>query len=239
MKIPMFFVIGIPRSGTTWLASFLSGCNPQWMMVHEAHLGDYVAGRVAAFCPWESEAYVNGPRHERILHYINLKKRDAVGYGEVTPRVHYFAADLQRRYPKARFVHLVRDPRQAVPSLMNFGYYATDAGRIHRRVAPDGGSWKQHRRAAWAWAYGHNRVRQTIPEFVRFEDLVRDFDAMDGLAKTLGITCDRKSWERRRGEKMNASKPQHPAWEDWPPSWKRELRDMCGAEARQYGYLAD
>ena len=237
--LPMFFVVGIPRSGTTWLASFLASSNRDWLMVHEAHTTDYDVARIAAFQPWQAEGYVFGARHQRVLNYIKNKKPDAVGYGEVTPRVYYFADSIRKRYPDAKYVHLVRDPRQAVVSLMNFGYFAGDKGRLHRRMSPDGGKWPKHQRASWGWAYGHHRVRQSVSKFVRLEDLLTDFDEMKRLTDFLELKCDRDHWEKRRVKKVVASKPTHPAFRKWSPRWRRDFHAMCGAEARQYGYLAD
>ena len=237
--LPMFFVVGIPRSGTTWLAAFLASMNRDWLMVHEAHKMDYDVSRIAAFQPWQAEGYVFGARRLRVLDYIERKKPNAIGYGEVTPRVYYFTDSIRKCYPDAKYVHLVRDPRKAVVSLMNYGYFAGDRGRLHRRMSPDSGKWQKHVRAAWGWAYGHYCVRRSIEKFVRLEDILSNFDEMKKLTDFLEIECDRAHWEKRRVKKVNVSNPTHPEYQKWSPQWRRDFRAMCGAEARQYGYLAD
>ena len=235
----MFFVFGIPRSGTTWLGNLLSNANPEWMICHEAHKRDFDYDRWCAFQPWRADSYVGNGRHDRVEEYIRLKKPRAEGYGEVTPRARYFSASLVRQYPCAKCVHLVRDPRAAIPSMINYGYYHPELGRPHRRVAPDSGRWTREERTAWAWAYGHNRIRQNVPDFVRFEDLLADYDAVGALASKLGLVVDRALWEKKRAVKINQSNPTHPLWKGYAPSMKRNVVKMCKEEAINYGYLAD
>ena len=238
MKIPMFFVFGLPRSGTTWLGAFLTNCNPEWLICHEPHVIDFHIDKKAAFLPWVGDEHVSGPRHERMKSYIDRKFKSAHGYGEVTPRARYFSSSLQRFYPHARCVHLVRDPRYAVRSMIQYGYYAL-VGRPHRRVAPDQRKWSRVKRTAWAWAYGHNRIRQTLPDFVRLEDLLSDWSSMAALCSMLGINGNKAEWEKQRETPKNVSNETMEPWNKWPPSWRKELIEMCGPEARQYGYLTE
>ncbi len=237
MNIPMWFIFGIPRSGTTWLGGLIAGCDAEHLVCHEAHNDDFRMDIVAPFRPWEADAYVNGPRHQRLMEYREKKKPFAHGYGEVTPRLRYFSASILRRYPQARHVHLVRDPRHAVRSLIQFGYYPAEGGRRHRRVAPDGGKWTQVQRASWAWAFGHHRIRQTTREFFRLEDLIVDFGEIRRLAAALGITINRAKWEEAKDKPANTSEQTFPAWEDWTQKDRDDLETMCGTEARHYGYL--
>ena len=233
---PMFFVIGLPRSGTTWLARLIADCNPDWLICHEAYHEDFDLDIVTPFRPWEAEAYML-KRVERMKGRIEKRQKKGLkGYGEVTPRVRYFSAEFVRLYPSATFIHLVRDPRRAVPSMMNFGYYAGH-GRKHRTPAPDAGKWSQVQRAAWAWAYGHHRIRQKIETFARLEDLLDSWGAMKTLCSGLGVECPEEVWRERVGEKVNPSTPQTPPWEEWPTKWRKEFAGMCKTEAAHYGYL--
>ena len=236
--LPMFFVIGLPRSGTTWLARLIADCNPDWLICHEAYHADFALDVVTPFRPWEAEAYML-KRVESMKDRIEGwpdKKGPLAGYGEITPRVRYFSAEFVRFYPDATFIHLVRDPRRAVPSMMNFGYYAGH-GRKHRTVAPDANKWSQVERASWAWAYGHHRIRQKIKTFARFEDLLGSWTAIETLCSVLGVECPESIWRDRVGMKVNPSTPQTPAWEDWTPKWRKQFAGMCRVEAAHYGYL--
>ena len=236
--LPMFFVFGLPRSGTTWLAALLAEQNKDWMIIHEAHKHDFDYDYWCPFQPWRADEYVNGKRHTRMVEYTKRKMKNATGYGEVTPRARYFSATLQRHYPQAKCVHLVRDPRHAVRSMIQLGYYAPNS-RPHRRVTPNNGKWSRIEQTSWAWAFGHNRIRQTCPDFVRLEDLLTDWETMSALASTLGVSCDKANWEERTQKPMNVSNQTHLGWEKWTPSEQKTLITMCGSEARQYGYLAE
>jgi len=238
MQRPMFYVFSIPRSGTTWLSRYIAACNPEWMICHEAHVTDFQYDIIAPFRPWEADEYVNGPRHERLLTYTKRHFKDPHGYGEVTPRCRYFSAAIQRRYPHARCVHLVRDPRKAIRSLIQYGY-CDENSRAHRKVAPDGGKWSKVNRTAWMWAFGHQRIRTTCDPFVRFEDLLEDYDAMDALCSMIGVESKRSVWEKWLPDRVNVSKETMPPWSEWPTGDREEVNRMCGSEARQYGYLTN
>jgi len=238
-NLPMFFVFSIPRSGTTWLASYLAVCNPEWMICHEAHNRDFAFDTHCAFRPWIADEYVNEERHQRITEYTERKKPGAHGYGEVTPRLRYISAAIMRKYPQAKCVHLVRDPRTSVPSLINYGYYHPTKGRAHRRSAPINLKWTREQRTAWAWAYGHNRIRQNLSDFVRFEDLLEDFSVMESLAEKLGVNADRTKWEKRRKIKVNKSNQTHPIWTGYAPSQREAVKGMVKGEAQEYGYLTE
>ncbi|HUV39125.1 MAG TPA: sulfotransferase [Planctomycetota bacterium] len=232
---PEFFVLGLPRSGTTWLAKFFAGMNPEVLINHEAVKMDFYFDKIAAFAPWAAREYILGGRAEHIAMRQRARPRFK-RYGEITPRCRYISGALRDAYPDATFVHLVRDPRKAVVSMLNYGYYST-TGRPHRRQAPDAGRWSDVRRACWGWAYGHHRLRRDIPEFVRIEDLLSDFAAVENLGRILRLDCSREAWEKQRQRKVNASRNfRTPPFEEWPPSWRREMEETLGDEAIRYGY---
>ena len=233
---PSFFVIGLPRSGTTWLSRVVASQNKHLHIVHEAYKKtDFAMDAQAPFFPWKADAYMED-RDRQVQERITNRGYPVDGYGEVTPRLRYFAGAIQRFYPEARFVHLVRDPVKSVISMMNYGYYHTH-GRVHRTPAPDNGEWSQVKRASWAWAFGHNRIRQTIPTFFRLEDLTTDWPTMKEFAAAIGVKCHRGTWERQRNRPANVSKRTHLEYEEWHDIPKAELHDMTDEEAAHYGYV--
>lgn len=237
MDIPMFFVFGLPRSGTTWLGNLVARCNKEGLVCHEAHNSDFRMDTTAPFRPWEAQGYVDGPRHDRVTKYLSDKRPTADFYGEVTPRLRYFSAQILNRYPHARHIHLVRDPRATVRSMIQFGYYSASGGRRHRVVAPYPDKWTQIERTAWAWAFGHHLIRQTSPVSVRLEDLLTNWTTVEMFADHLKIRIEKGKWEKSRTVKVNPSNETMAPWESWTEEEQDSLVRMCGTEARQYGYL--
>jgi hypothetical protein len=209
--------------------------NPEVLINHEAINTDFDMDVTACFRPWEAREYVTGHRADRIEKRQKTRP-ELKDYGEITPRCRYFSAELERAYPDAKFVHLVRDPRRAIVSMMNYGYYGV-RGRRHRIEAPYPGEWQTHERAAWAWSFGHYRIRSHITEFIRLEDLLMTYATIERLADLIGLRCDRATWESKRKKPVNPSQNfSTEPFESWTKSQQDESLRMLGEEPSHYGY---
>lgn len=132
------FVVGSPRSGTTWVQLLLAQ-HPDIVTVQETHLfARYLAGLWDA---WEREEKLEARDSlgisnlmsteeflelcrvfsDQVLERIAARHPDATTVVEKTPG-HVLQAPLIRKlYPSARFIHVVRDPRAVVASLRRAG----------------------------------------------------------------------------------------------------------------------
>jgi hypothetical protein len=181
----MVFVVGSPRSGTTFLARAIASCPGMVDLDEVAALKGEIpqlAGR-----PRDDSA----PRIRRILA---VTRRLACTGGtravEHTPETAFIAGAVQRALPQARVVHIVRDGRDVVCSLLERGWL--NAGRdgadnaalpfgSHRRFWVESGRDREFeeasdvRRAAWAWRrYVEAASVDGIALEVRYEQLVTD-----------------------------------------------------------------
>lgn len=131
------FVVGCPRSGTTWLQLLLAQ-HPKLATVRETHaVSWYLRG---FFQRWQLERSLEeeGPGLRALLSDEGLTalSRSFLGavFGEIAARTpgasvlmdkspdHVFdAPEILRVYPRARFIHVVRDPRAVVASLRSAG----------------------------------------------------------------------------------------------------------------------
>lgn len=136
-----FFVVGCPRSGTTWLQMLLSQ-HPAVATTWETHLFDgYLAGLQAA---WDRGAATRrkvglpavltedqfttlcADFARGVMQHIEQAKPGAKVVVEKTPAHVLHVSLIVKLLPEAHFIHLVRDPRAAVASLCA-------AGRTWRR----------------------------------------------------------------------------------------------------------
>jgi len=149
-ELPVFFVAGLPRSGTTWLQQMLNA-HPQVLCLGESHfmndivpdiytvLMDYTRKRISGKKTWAPG--VQGPRPEHMgpifhaafaaLAAANLGDKDVsklVVIGEKNPDNLFHAQRVWRVYPDARMIHIIRDPRDGAVS----GY-----ARFRQRLADD------------------------------------------------------------------------------------------------------
>jgi hypothetical protein len=157
----LVFVVGCPRSGTTFLARSIGSC-PGLLDLGE------VAPLKAAVAELASlEPAIAGTRIRRILAVNRrLALVGSLRAVEQTPEAVFLAPALRAAFPRAQIVHIVRDGRDVVCSLLERGWLSTgrsgadDAGigygpRPRFWVEPERqaefASASDARRAAWAW----------------------------------------------------------------------------------------
>lgn len=132
----LVFIVGCPRSGTTWLQKLL-GSHPAIRTGPESDIfSKYTGQAIRAF-----RADRHRPRFKGLQCYLSeaeflvlqrsfvlqaLKKvLNPLGPGEIflekTPEHALYIADINACFPQARFIHLLRDPRDVAASLLEAG----------------------------------------------------------------------------------------------------------------------
>lgn len=125
------FIIALPRSGTSWLQGMLANL-PEIATVRETHLVDrYLKNLVKAWNNEQQQLAPDGLKailtetefyncvksfSDRVLAKILEFNPDAEIILEKTPDNLNFVGLLNRLYPEAYFIHLIRDPRSVVAS---------------------------------------------------------------------------------------------------------------------------
>lgn len=181
------FVVGSPRSGTTFLAGAI-GAAPGFADLTEV-------GPLKAAIPrlTDLDDHAAAATVHRIVERVRLLARiRSLRAVEQTPEMAFLVPAALAAYPGARIVHIVRDGRDVVTSLLERGWLSRgraggdDAGLAygaHRRFWVDPARAREFeeasdaRRAAWAWrtyveaasAHADERVLE-----LRYEALVAD-----------------------------------------------------------------
>lgn len=184
----LVFVLGCPRSGTSFLASSI-GSLPGFVDLGEVHPVKAAVPRLSHVEPEEA-----APVLRRIL---TRTRRLGLVAGlravEQTPETAFVAPALAVAFPDARFVHVVRDGRDVVCSLLERGWLSAgrsggdDVGAAYGPSSrfwvepwrePEFGAASDTRRAAWAWrAYvSAGRALDAPVHEVRYEAMVREPD---------------------------------------------------------------
>lgn len=179
------FIVGAPRSGTTWLQKML--------LAHPAVCGGQESHFFATFGPvmrkWQAQstshrgaglvAYFTAEQfHGRLLDWWNQTFRQLVEQKptarvllEKTPEHAKFVPEILQLLPHARFIHMVRDSRSVVASLL-----AASRSEWGRHWAP-----RTARHAAIVWWDHVRQAREAGASLgndryleVFYEDLRRD-----------------------------------------------------------------
>jgi Sulfotransferase family len=187
----LVFVVGSPRSGTTFLAGAI-GSLPGFV-----DLGEVAPVKAAV----PSLASLTREESARRLRRILAVARRVGLVGQVrgveqTPEMAFLVDAIPLAYPHARVVHIVRDGRDVVCSLLEKPWLrreqvrADDAGMAYGAYArfwvePDRrGEFEEvgdARRAAWVWRSYVSAARTGDAFELRYEELAADPDGV-GLA---------------------------------------------------------
>lgn len=203
----LVFVVGSPRSGTTFLGRSI-GSLPGFVDLgevapHKASVRELVA------LPAEVAA-------GRIRRTLAVARRLGLVGGrrpvEQTPETVFVAEAAALAFPSARFVHIVRDGRDVVCSLLDRGWLSQGRGGGDDAGLPYGAEprfWVEQarveefratsdaRRAAWAWR-AYVQAARSLGERaheIRYERMVTDPDA---VAAELAVFLDAPAPELAR-----------------------------------------
>ncbi|HUO00295.1 MAG TPA: sulfotransferase [Bradyrhizobium sp.] len=199
----LIFLVGAPRSGTTWLQLLLSA-SPRVATVTETHLfSDYTRSLFSGWkCHHDDESGV-GLHHlmiydeyltvvrdlvSKIMARILATRPGATIVLEKTPIHALFWPDILQVFPQAHFIHIIRDPRGVVASMLaasqNWG------GNWAPRRVPDAcAKWAGHVNAGRKIAAATDHYLE-----VRYEDLhTRGIPTLKSAFAWCGIevSCDK------------------------------------------------
>jgi hypothetical protein len=195
----LVFVVGSPRSGTTFVGQAL-GSQPGFVDLGEVPLLKAIAAQLASL-PAEEQARRVRQILQRVRSLGLVRRLRGV---EQTPEMSYLLPGLLTAYPTGTAVHVLRDGRDVVCSLLERGWLSANRGGQDDAHQPYGAYarfWVEPelreefervsdaRRAAWAWRRYVTAAR-AVPERtieLRYEDLVTGTDeAADRVAAALG-----------------------------------------------------
>ena len=188
------FVVGSPRSGTTFLARSI-GSLPGFVDLGEVAPLKAAIPELAALPPVEAAPRIRGVL--AITRRLALVGR--LRAVEQTPETAFVAAAVALAFPRGRLVHIVRDGRDVVCSLLERGWLSAGRGGeddarlpygaeprfwVERERADEFRAASDARRAAWAWRRYVEAARSASVEMLelRYERVVSD---PDGVAADL------------------------------------------------------
>lgn len=198
----LLFVAGAPRSGTTLLQNMLDSHThivgaPEFR--HVRHLvetrnrlhADIDAGAISAFCAKPSvDAWFSALIEDLLLPLM----RESAGVSlvsEKTPQNVLVFSELLELFPAARLVHVVRDPRAVIASLLQVGRRIREQGRRPKAAAANLVGAIAEVRACLDAGFQAAEEAPGRVFTVRYEDLVAEPEAeTQRLCEHLGLDWD-------------------------------------------------
>jgi hypothetical protein len=194
------------------------------------------------------EAFLTARRD--LFHYtLSFGK----GYIETSPQVTFLSPIIHSVIPEAKFVHVIRDPRNFIRSGMRRRWYV-DHPMDETRIKPPSNSklndewqnWSPYRKIIWLWqetnlwidkfinALGHKKRL-----FLHAEEIFEpQFDSIEKLYHFLNSSMpSKKKIKTILSKKMNAqTSGDFPKFGDWTNDMYTELIENAGKTAEYFGY---
>jgi Sulfotransferase family len=242
----LVFVVGCPRSGTTYVG-WTIGSLPGFVELGESAPYKAAIPELAGLPPDQAAV--------RVRRILTLTRR--LGFVgrlrgvEHTPETSHVIDRVALAFPEARFVHIVRDGRDVVCSLLEEGWFNADRsgtddfdfpyGRearfwVERSRAKEFPEVTDTRRAAWAWRRYVSAVRASRARLLelRYERMVSD---PSGTAAELARFLDapEQPLANELAEARSESVGRHRA--DLSAAQLEEVLDESGELLRELGYV--
>ncbi len=241
----LVFVIGSPRSGTTFLAKAIGAC-PGFLDLGEVAALKAEIPSLAVMSPVAAAG--------RIRRIMTVTRRlglvGSLRGVEQTPETAFVAPAVRLALPQARLIHIIRDGRDVVASLLERGWLSSgrsggdDAGlpygarprfwvEVERRA--EFGTATDVRRAIWAWRrYVEAALAEPAAHVVRYERLADD---LSGVAEDLAAVLDAPPASLATALSTFSSRSIGRFGRDLLPAQLREIDEEAGVLLERLGYL--
>jgi len=245
------FIVSTGRTGTQFLAEFFDHYQ-ETMAFHEPSPSflrkalKYVRGEI----PFNKMKIL---LQKRRLPYFNLAKRKGCNYYiEANNRLFPMLAPLEKAFPEARVIHIVRDGRDYVRSGMSRNWYTEeDETRRLKSMAVPEDPWHEEwhsmsrfEKICWRWQKKNEFIAKNIDNFdhsltVKFEDIFHSNDnrGLRRIADFIGLDSNTTDLliEKLISQKINANKRYEiPKWTEWSLNRQKAFDKIAGSHMRQY-----
>lgn len=173
------------------------------------------------------------------------------GYVETSPQLTFLAPFLLECWPQARFIHVVRDPRDVVQSGLRRKWYAGN-GFDDNRIVPRQGSveasaWDTYsltKKNAWLWTETNRWIGNFMDTLAEHQGLTLcseslfagESDTMTALFDMLSSSVPQSSRIGRVLDKRLNAQTSGNLTSTWKDSLQADLEDIALPTMTRYGY---
>ncbi len=245
------FIIGSPKSGTTWLRimiaahplvcttvelTLFSRYTAPWVKAWQSEADNIEQGRWNQGLPflWTEDEFYGFLRKfiEQVYERVIATNPQATHVLDKHPGYAMYVEDIDKLLPSARFIHIIRDGRDVAGSMVaarqNIGY-GTDT------IPESAAEWQKHIRSARKAKQYYDRYLE-----VRYEDLltsgvdtlktVFDFCGLPASVEDVATIVEAHQFEKMKAKRQSSDKrvKMHPAFyrKGKAGSWREDMEPI-------------
>lgn len=236
------FCLSTARSGSTWLAQFVDRATSA-SGLHEYTLNHRRDGDIMVADKRTNDdlPHLIADRAEASSLIRQAITRHGQQRGDVFEANVYlqaFLPELQTLAPDAPIVHLHRDARDVVRSLIDRGWYDTPDDPRRQRIPIDG--WDdlcQFERTCWYVRHVNEQIRPFAINRLAFERMTTDLAYLVSFLQTLGLVVHPMLAADAFEDVVNATTTRRfPHPDDWTETQNATFERICGGVQRALGY---
>jgi hypothetical protein len=218
-----FFVTGMGRSGTKWLADLLNR-SPTVACHHEPFSG--FDNERTCHLPWADG--------HATMEYLRARKscidekRDGERWGEVNSYLRLGIVHIRRVFGDCPIAGLIRDGRESVKSLMTRNIFKNDRQPPSwcKSVQPPRSCETRFEKVTWYWSLMYRFLLNCGVPIFRLEDLNREYGTLCDLSVYLEIEPpDENAWQNRSGNPVNCGSVRV----DWTDYREEHFQQIAGS----------
>jgi hypothetical protein len=239
-----FFIISTGRSGSKWISLILKNCHST-ITEHEPVPLEAWAHKEAISCKRHAFQYIIDFRLKEVYLRLGSKRDHIDAYGEANGLLRRHIEPIKYFVPNVTFIHLIRDGRDFVRSVISRGTYS-GMHRIYKDFKPPivdelSSRWdelSEFERVCWLWQWENGYIREHVKNRSRFEDLISSYEHFSSqILQPANLELDESIWESFVNRKINATSDfTFKSWEDWTHHEKKQFLEICGAEMEANSY---
>ncbi len=237
-----YLVLSAARSGSKWLAGFVDRAT-SCRAVHELTLNHRLEGERLVEDKRTTDDFAGLIEHPVVASELIAQAAEHFGRlpGDVLEVNVYLEPFIERwkdLVPGGVLVHLHRDGRDVVRSILARGWYETPSDRRHAVIPVD--EWdssSQLERACWYWRYTQERIATFTQARIAFERMVTDRRYLEETLEALGIVVHPLLAAEEFPKRIDPSDYRgFPAFDAWSPDDRASFELICGEVQSALGY---
>ncbi len=236
-------ILSTGRTGTTWMSEILSLVDGIYV-VHEPIPVEAYAHRDAVHSEIKAKNYIMRVKRKDI--FVRSFWKGCGVYGEVNGNLRRHAPLLKECFPEAKLLHLVRDGKKVVRSVLARGTFKRKHPIFGNEcpIPLEGLSreWRvmsDFEKACRVWKEENEFLRKHVSHLARLEDITSGYDAFQAqVLEPLDLYLSEPVWKKYAGRKVNESKNNRMRLdEEWTAEQENIFQSICGGEMKALGYF--